>query len=191
MSKYTTEVRFICERYAGLSESAGYAEVDSIIDEAIPNIFDFDYPIFDESYRNVLNHKILKHYYTREIGMETVGLWKLKLNTKMNEIMPYFNERYIVAQSWNSSPQKTKSILTELLEVDNINFNITQHIDTVVGDGRTRLIYDIDAYITKDTIKQALADGNINDILYHDMQDQMFDLFVSVASKSYLDSCKK
>ena len=34
------------------------------------------------------------HYYTREIGLETVGLWKLKLNTKMNEIMPYFNQMY-------------------------------------------------------------------------------------------------
>ncbi len=127
------------------------------------------------------------------VRFKRLGVRKIDVQVLAPEesIDAYFNERYIVAQSWNSSPQKTKSILTELLEVDNINFNITQHIDTVVGDGRTRLIYDIDAYITKDTIKQALADGNINDILYHDMQDQMFDLFVSVASKSYLDSCKK
>lgn len=94
MSKYTTEVRFICETANGLNESAGYSKVDEIISGAIPKVFDFPFPIFDESYRNVLCAKILKHYYTREIGDETVGLWKLRLNTRMNEIMPYYNKLY-------------------------------------------------------------------------------------------------
>lgn len=94
MSKYTTQVRFICETAAGLSESEGQASVKQIIAAAIPSVFDFDFPIFDESYRNVLETKILKHYYTREIGLETVGLWKLKLDTKLNEIMPFYNQLY-------------------------------------------------------------------------------------------------
>lgn len=94
MSKYTTEVRFICEQYAGLSESEGYSSVDDIIQVALPKIFDFSFPIFDENYRNVLCKKIIKHFYTREIGCETVGLWKLWLNVKMNEIMPYYNQLY-------------------------------------------------------------------------------------------------
>ena len=94
MSKYTTQVRFICETAAGLSESEGQASVNQIIAAAIPSVFDFDFPIFDESYRNVLETKILKHYYTREIGLETVGLWKLKLDTKLNEIMPFYNQLY-------------------------------------------------------------------------------------------------
>ena len=94
MSKYTTEVRYICEYYAGLDKSVGGAKVDDVIEKSIGGIFDFDFPIFDENYRNVLEKKILKHYYTREIGLETVGLWKLKLNTKLNEIMPYYNKLY-------------------------------------------------------------------------------------------------
>ena len=57
-------------------------------------IFSFDYPIFDETYRGVIETKILKHYYTREIGLETVGLWLHKLDVKMNEIMPYYNQLY-------------------------------------------------------------------------------------------------
>ena len=93
MSKYTTELRYICEMYAG-GESKGYSDVNKIIQAAIPKVFDFDFPIFDEAYRNVLCTKILKHYYTREIAAETVGLWKLWLDTKMNEIMPYYNELY-------------------------------------------------------------------------------------------------
>ena len=94
MSKYTTEVRYICEHFSGLSESVGYNDVEQVIKNCLPKVFDFNFPIFDESYRTVLETKILRHYYTREIGLETVGLWKLKLNTKLNEIMPYYNQLY-------------------------------------------------------------------------------------------------
>ena len=94
MSKYTTEVRFICENSAGLSESEGADNVDSILDRCWNKVFNFDFPIFDENYRQVLCRKILKHYYTREIAHETVGRWKLALNTKLNEIMPYYNQLY-------------------------------------------------------------------------------------------------
>lgn len=94
MSKYTTEVRFICETASGLGESKGYTDIDTIITNAIPKIFTFTFPIFDEKYRTVLEKKILKHFYTREIGEETVGLWKLRLDTKLNEIMPYYNKLY-------------------------------------------------------------------------------------------------
>lgn len=94
MSKYTTEVRFICETAAGYTESVGYDLVEQTIQKAIPKVFNFEFPMFDESYRNVLCTKILKHYYTREICEETVGLWKLRLNTRLNEIMPYFNQLY-------------------------------------------------------------------------------------------------
>lgn len=94
MSKYTTEVRFICENSAGLSESDGADNVDSILDRCWNKVFNFDFPIFDENYRQVLCRKILKHYYTREIAHETVGRWKLALNAKLNEIMPYYNQLY-------------------------------------------------------------------------------------------------
>lgn len=94
MSKYTTEVRFICETASGLRESKGGTDVDSIITSAIPKIFSFSFPIFDEQYRTILEKKILKHFYTREICEETVGLWKLRLDTKLNEIMPYYNKLY-------------------------------------------------------------------------------------------------
>jgi stage V sporulation protein AD len=43
MSKYTTEVRFICEKYAGLEESEGYNEVADIIANSRSKVFDFDY----------------------------------------------------------------------------------------------------------------------------------------------------
>lgn len=94
MSKYTTEVRFICETEYGLKESAGQTKVNDILADVAPKIFNFDFPIFDENYRLALEIKILRHFYTREIGCETVGLWKLRLEDKMNEVMPYLNKFY-------------------------------------------------------------------------------------------------
>lgn len=94
MSKYTTELKTICENYAMCERFTGASNVENIIEKSRGKIFDFYYPIFDSDYKRVLESKILKHYYTREIGLETVGLWKLKLNTKLNEIMPYYNQLY-------------------------------------------------------------------------------------------------
>lgn len=94
MSKYTTEVRFICEQACGLTESAGLSSVNNIIKQSAPVVFNFDFPVFDENYRLPLETKILRHYYTREICEETVGLWKLRLEDRLNLIMPYYNQLY-------------------------------------------------------------------------------------------------
>lgn len=74
MSKYTTELRYLIE-----------SNFDLGLD---------DYPIFDENYRELLNQKIINHYYFREIGMETAELFKRYLNQTMKEIMPYYNQLY-------------------------------------------------------------------------------------------------
>lgn len=94
MSKYTTEIRFLCESLTGHTESVGYNGIKNVLNDAAPIIFDFDFPIFDEQYRLPLEIKILRHYYTREISEETYGLWKLKLEDRMNVIMPYYNKLY-------------------------------------------------------------------------------------------------
>lgn len=98
MSKYTTEVRFICETAAGYEDSQGYYKIDDVIAKSLDKVFDFDFPIFDESYRSVLETKILRHYYTREIGFETVALWKHFLHARLDEIMPKYNKLYEAEQ---------------------------------------------------------------------------------------------
>lgn len=93
MSKYTTQVRFICETSANLTESTGFNSVEDVLNKSWNKIFS-DFPIFDEEYRAELCKKILRHYYTREICCETVGRWKLFLSDKMKNIMPYYNKLY-------------------------------------------------------------------------------------------------
>jgi hypothetical protein len=64
-----------------------------IIDNNI-NIFR-EYPIFDESYRPILQKKITDYYRYREIGSETIGRFIHLLNAKLNLIMPYYNKYYM------------------------------------------------------------------------------------------------
>lgn len=80
MSKYTTELRYIVE--------SGYDL------QALKS-----YPIFDESYRQILNQYILNHFWLREIGAETVGEFDLFLTNTMNEIMPYYNGLFRMTMS--------------------------------------------------------------------------------------------
>ena len=124
MSKYTTELKFICETEAGLTESKGYNDTATIIAEARPKIFSFNYPIFDTAYKPILETKIIRHFYTREIGLETYGLWKLHLEARMNEIMPYFNKLY-------------ESELIEFNPLYDTDINTIGHRDDVVRDTGT------------------------------------------------------
>lgn len=63
-----------------------------------PDIGLNDYPIFDESYRETLNKKIIDRYWNREIGLETVSMFVFHMRRKMNEIMPFYNQRYLSTQ---------------------------------------------------------------------------------------------
>ena len=106
MSKYTTELRYLIESNFDLGLN--------------------DYPIFDESYRQLLNEKIINHYYFREIGMETAELFKRYLNQTMREIMPYYNQLY-------------KSELLEFNPFYNVDKTVTadknnNHVSDFVGN---------------------------------------------------------
>ena len=94
MSIYTMELRVAMEALTGATEKEEYSGVDELISNARPLIFDFDYPIFDTSYKSVLESKILKYYYFHEICDVPLSRWKLMLDNKMNEIMPYYNQLY-------------------------------------------------------------------------------------------------
>lgn len=100
MSNYTTQVRWLVE----MNSTEGIP-ISQRITESLPKIFNFQYPIWSENYRRILERKIIMHYFNKEICSETVGLWKIYLEERLNLIMPYYNEMY-----------KTVSINYEWLE---------------------------------------------------------------------------
>lgn len=91
MSKYTTEVRWVVEQTLdelNLSHDEGnWPKCWKVLGLD-------DYPLFDETHRDELNSKIVRHYYTREIGAETVGRWRMFVRDAMHRIMPYYNQLF-------------------------------------------------------------------------------------------------
>jgi hypothetical protein len=131
-------VRAICETAAGLTSDVGYDDVAQVLTGAWGKIFEA-FPIFEEAHREILCKKILRHYYTEEIAFETVGLWKLALNTKMQEIMPKYNELYSISANI-TNPLYNKDVTKEFTGnvTDDKTSTRTDNLkDTHSGDVKT------------------------------------------------------
>ena len=87
MSIYTTQLRWIVERKMYESHSSDYSACYAYLGLD-------SYPIFDESYRPILNDKIIRHFYFREIGFETAAQFAFFMRRTMDENMPLFNKYY-------------------------------------------------------------------------------------------------
>ena len=99
MSFMTTKLRYIVEQ----------ALDDQLADQTEDNwplVYSTlgldDYPIYSDgkivttdcTERSRLNNKIIRTYYMREIGLETIGLFRWYLRSAMYNIMPYYNQLY-------------------------------------------------------------------------------------------------
>lgn len=91
MSRYTTMLRFPVEQRL---DELGLPHTE----DNWPNVYGIigldDYPVYDEAHRRVLNDKIIRRYYMREIGFETLGQFAWNMRRRMHEIMPYYNELF-------------------------------------------------------------------------------------------------
>lgn len=169
MSKYTTELRFYLAFLAGLDETD---DVDKILSESWTQVFSFDFPIYNESHREELCKKILLHYYFREIGVETTGAWKVKLQMKMNEIMPFYNKLYqsideeftlnkskesYVKREYQGSYDFTGNVTSENTDTINLTANVTntsKYLDTPQGG--------LEGIIDSDYLTSVNLDSNEN-----------------------------
>lgn len=76
----------------GISEDE--ASVDTLIACGRPQLFNFNFPFYDESEVVAWEVKFMKHFFMYEIGFETPRLFRLALESKLNEIMPAYNKLY-------------------------------------------------------------------------------------------------
>ena len=151
------------------------------IKNLIDNNFDFQmtsYPIFDENYRNTLNHNILYHYYEDEIGQETAPLFRLYLNQRLNEIMPKYNELYKAQKNLvDNNLLLNNTNLTESLQGSNSSTTSSTSQSTNSGTSNNKNLFqdtpqgnissqDIDAqnvYATNITLDRNTTSNTIND----------------------------
>ena len=75
MSKYTLELRYIYE------------------DENY-KLFDFPYNLYDNDLKPWFEEKFYQHFMFYEIGFDTIGMFKQRLMSKLNDIFPYYRDLY-------------------------------------------------------------------------------------------------
>ena len=75
MSKYTLQLRYIYE------------------DENY-NLFDFPYNLYDNDLKPWFEEKFYQHFMFYEIGFDTIGMFKQRLMSKLNDIYPYYKQLY-------------------------------------------------------------------------------------------------
>ena len=75
MSKYTLELRYLYE------------------DENF-NLFDFPYNLYDNDLKPWFEEKFFQHFMFYEIGFDTIGMFKQRLMSKLNDIFPYYKQLY-------------------------------------------------------------------------------------------------
>lgn len=160
MSKYTTQVRWIVEYYTPDFEGT----INDRIVAALPHIFNFNFPIYQESYRTILETKIIKHYYMKEIGLETVQLWKLFLEERLNYIMPYYNKLYKALDEeirWNIDYDIWEDFTGNQTDVNQVNSDVTgthtqKTTDNLEGSGST----DSTGKVTQEGTSNTDTSGN-------------------------------
>ena len=133
MSKYTTELRWPLEQRFNDThpDYYGYPEPYTVCIEARDIIFDFYYPINPED-KERFEINFLLHYYTREIGSETLGLFKLRLQSRLNEIIPKYNNL------WNQLAQMARINI-----YDNVDLTtIRQYDSDMTRTGNTSHEFD-------------------------------------------------
>lgn len=122
-------------------------ELRTIIENNV-NIFDFNYPIFDESYRATLEDNFINHFYYREIGFETISRFKHHLKTELNILMPYYNKLY-----------KSQGLEQRILD----NYDVTETFERNVTGSKTGVNENSNKQLFSDTGRKRV---DINDIDY-------------------------
>ena len=165
MAYYTVRLRDVVEsetHYGSPSQPTHKERIEM----GRQKVFDFDYPLFDESYRKEFETRFIRSFYMNEISEETFGLWKFKLETWLNLHMPYFNQLY-------------RSTLLEYDPLINTDYKVTSlgkknvkfdekgntSVDTTIDKtGSKKFADDTEGSVTNDGTNDVTKDGTVTDV---------------------------
>ena len=147
MSKYTTEVRYICEMFSGFPvEEIPLHPVNEIIEAARPAVFPFDWGAYNAAWKEKLETLVLKKYYTREIANETFALWQLQMEVRFNELAEKYNPAIeaLETKGRGLSLYYNVDIESTNTRVDNLNTRLTGDSKDKYSDTPQGALEDID-----------------------------------------------
>lgn len=125
----------------------------------INGVFTFDYEFYSDNIQDkeTFEKLFVSHFYFREIGFETPERFKVKLQAKLNLIMPYY--RQLAMTEW----EKVRSI-EQMMTSKNLT-ETTEHIQSIQGNSETQSNQSSSSNATQNTTSSNeskasnLADG--------------------------------
>lgn len=108
-------------------------EVREMMNQPLINgVFTFDYEFYSDNVQDKEKFEklFISHFYFREIGFETPERFKIKLQAKLNLIMPYY--RQLALTEW----EKVRSI-EQMMTSKNLT-ETTEHTQTIQGNSETQ-----------------------------------------------------
>ena len=143
MATYTTRIRDYIESFTDWKDIN--ATTYDKIEKGMPKLFDFTFPWYndDETSRINFERMFIIHFYMCEIGFETIGLFKLRLNDTLRRNMPKYKAMY-----------DSNLSVAQILENTNMTFD-----DTDTSDGSNTSQTD---HTVNDTTNSSSNDQRIN-----------------------------
>lgn len=131
MATYTTRIRDYIESFTDWKDIN--ATTYDKIEKGIPKLFDFTFPWYndDESSKTEFERMFVIHFYMCEIGFETIGLFKLKLNDTLRRNMPRYKAMYDSNLSVSQILENTNMTFDD---TDTSNGNNTSEADRTMND---------------------------------------------------------
>lgn len=122
----------------GDKDEEDYTKIKDLADEGRSTIFNFEYPLSTHITKKDFECMILNHYMMRRIGFETVTAFKLQLNVKLNEIMPFFNKMFDAIDNWNifNDGEKTSRYGRDDVSGESSTESTMQNASTTTSDRR-------------------------------------------------------
>lgn len=108
-------------------------EVREMMSQPLINgVFTFDYEFYSDNHQDkeTFEKLFISHFYFREIGFETPERFKVKLQAKLNLIMPYY--RQLALTEWD----KVRGI-EQMMTSKNLT-ETTEHSQTIQGNNETQ-----------------------------------------------------
>lgn len=125
------------------------------------NLFDFDYPYYEEEAKCYFEEKFMEHYKFYEIGMVPVARFKQQLRAYFLRVMPYYQQLYEIELRCKDIDFMLNKDLKEtfIRELEENEINNLQTSQNEVGNTSTNINNNESNNSINNTKESSLADG--------------------------------
>lgn len=153
--------------------------------------FNFNYPLTDKISREDFETMILNNFIDRRIGYETLTTFRIKLNVKLNEIMPTYNKMFEMLDGWDifQDGEQTTRVVSDTRNINSSGTNQASTNTTTNSQTSSSNIKDIRKSDTPQDELQDVRDGSyVTDYEYNTNNSQGTDSSSNTGTSSSSNS---